>query len=112
MSKDRGEVVMLKYKSTSNHFATEDPAVSQGPITYKVSSQITDAFFVVKTIKNAPNTQKGREQYTKTAAAIGCCELVLPQTAGSMGLGTATHPAPCLLQPQKGDGKAALEKKE
>lgn len=50
MSKDGGEVAMLKYKSTSNRFATEHPGLREGHITYQVSSRATDPFFVAKII--------------------------------------------------------------
>lgn len=50
MSKDGGEVTMLKYKSTSNRFATEHPGLREGHSSYKVSSWPTDPFFMAKII--------------------------------------------------------------
>lgn len=47
---DGKKVAMVKYKSTSNHSATEHPALRQGHIAYKVSIPTTDPFSTVKTI--------------------------------------------------------------
>lgn len=50
---------MVKYKSTSNHFATEHPGLRERRITYKVGSQTTDPFSTAKTIKRKlPKTTK------------------------------------------------------
>lgn len=50
MSQDGKEVATLKYKSTSNCFATEHPGLREERITCKVSSQTTDPFSTAKAI--------------------------------------------------------------